>query len=195
MAFNLPIKKQAAPGQRVELIKMDDPYSKLKPGTQGTVEHIDNTGTVFVNWDTGSKLGLIPDVDEYRMLSEDEDRNFRPFSRNRNTQIGDRNQELYRQAEEELIGEDGGEETEDTMTDVEEEDPFEGKERRFRASIYVDVHVPMTADLEADRETAEQEASEVLKKLNNKFISNAYIGGIADNPFGKMPDHQEFDRL
>ena len=44
-------------GCRVELISMSDPYSKLKPGDQGTVKFVDDIGTVFVAWDCGSGLG------------------------------------------------------------------------------------------------------------------------------------------
>lgn len=36
-------------GTRVELVSMDDPYSKLKPGDRGTVKSVDDTGTVFVS--------------------------------------------------------------------------------------------------------------------------------------------------
>ena len=35
-------------GTRVELVSMDDPYSRLKPGDRGTVKSVDDTGTVFV---------------------------------------------------------------------------------------------------------------------------------------------------
>ena len=46
-------------GCRVELIGMGpDPYSKLERGSQGTVNHVDDTGTVFVSWDCGSGLGM-----------------------------------------------------------------------------------------------------------------------------------------
>lgn len=55
-------------GCRVELIGMDDPYSKLLPGEQGTVSAVDDTGTVFVNWDWGSGLGVVYGVDEIRKL-------------------------------------------------------------------------------------------------------------------------------
>ena len=51
-------------GCRVELIGMGpDPYSKLERGNQGTVNHVDDTGTVFVSWDCGSGLGMVHDVD------------------------------------------------------------------------------------------------------------------------------------
>ena len=36
-------------GTRVELVFMDDPYSRLKPGDRGTVEFVDDIATVHVN--------------------------------------------------------------------------------------------------------------------------------------------------
>ena len=38
-------------GTRVELVFMDDPYSRLKPGDRGTVEFVDDIATVHVKWD------------------------------------------------------------------------------------------------------------------------------------------------
>lgn len=55
-------------GCRVELVWMDDPYSKLCPGEQGTVTSVDDTGTVFVRWDCGSELGIVYSVDQIRKL-------------------------------------------------------------------------------------------------------------------------------
>lgn len=55
-------------GCRVSLVSMDDPYSRLTPGTQGTVEFIDDTGTIFVNWDCGSQLGIVYGADRIRKL-------------------------------------------------------------------------------------------------------------------------------
>ncbi len=45
-------------GTRVELVSMNDPFTKLMPGEQGTVQFVDDIGTVFVNWDCGSGLGV-----------------------------------------------------------------------------------------------------------------------------------------
>ncbi len=46
-------------GTRVELVSMNDPYDKkLKPGDQGTVRLVDDIGTIFVDWDCGSGLGV-----------------------------------------------------------------------------------------------------------------------------------------
>lgn len=58
-------------GCRVELIRMGpDPYSKLKPGDQGTVKCVDDTGTVFVSWDCGSGLGMVYGEDHILRLDE-----------------------------------------------------------------------------------------------------------------------------
>ena len=55
-------------GTRVELVSMDDPYSKLKPGARGTVEMVDDIGTIFVKWDCGSSLGVAYGVDSIKKL-------------------------------------------------------------------------------------------------------------------------------
>ena len=64
------LREDYTPGTRVELIRMDDPYSKLRPGDQGTVSCVDDTGTVFVNWDCGSSLGVVYGVDEIRKIDK-----------------------------------------------------------------------------------------------------------------------------
>lgn len=67
----------------------------------------------------------------------------------------------------------------------------EGREdRRFRSSIYVDVFVPQSDDLEYDREVAKQQVEEIQEN-----IPNSYIGGIAYLPTGQIPDTKELDRL
>lgn len=62
------LRKQYPQGTRVELISMNDPYTTLKPGDKGTVSCVDDTGTVFVNWDNGSNLGVVYRVDHIRKL-------------------------------------------------------------------------------------------------------------------------------
>ncbi len=51
-------RAQYPKGCRVELVSMDDPHTTLRPGDQGTVSFVDDIGTVFVDWDSGSKLGV-----------------------------------------------------------------------------------------------------------------------------------------
>lgn len=55
-------------GNRVELVRMDDPYSRLRPGNRGTVEFVDDTGTIFCRWDCGSSLGIVYGADVIRKL-------------------------------------------------------------------------------------------------------------------------------
>ena len=59
-------------GARVELISMTDPYTQLKPGDMGTVDFVDDTGTVFITWDSGSHIGAVFGEDEIRLLSKAE---------------------------------------------------------------------------------------------------------------------------
>jgi len=55
-------------GTRVELVCMDDPYTKLMPGDKGTVSFVDDIGTVHVNWDCGSSLGVAFGEDEIKKI-------------------------------------------------------------------------------------------------------------------------------
>jgi len=57
-------------GTRVELVMTSDPHpGKLKSGEKGTVSFVDDAGTIHVDWDCGSKLGLIPGEDVYKVLA------------------------------------------------------------------------------------------------------------------------------
>ena len=56
------IRKQYPAGTRVQLIQMDD--AQAPPiGTKGTVWGVDDTGSIMVNWDNGSRLHVIYGVD------------------------------------------------------------------------------------------------------------------------------------
>jgi len=62
-------KTQYLPDTRVELISMDDPYTKLKPGERGSVILVDDIGTVHIRWDSGSMLGAALGADEIRVVT------------------------------------------------------------------------------------------------------------------------------
>lgn len=51
-------------GDRVQLVRTSDPHTNLTPGDLGTVSFVDGLGTVHVNWDSGSRLGMVPGEDE-----------------------------------------------------------------------------------------------------------------------------------
>lgn len=55
-------------GKRVKMVYTSDAYTDVVPGDAGTVSHVDDAGTVFVNWDNGSGLGLIPGIDSFQVL-------------------------------------------------------------------------------------------------------------------------------
>ena len=52
------IRREYPVGTRVELISMQDEYTKLTAGEKGTVIGVDDIGTIHVNWDCGSCLGI-----------------------------------------------------------------------------------------------------------------------------------------
>jgi hypothetical protein len=63
-------------GERVELVRCTDEFTRVQPGDRGTVQFIDSLGTVHVKWDSGRFLGLIPGEDEW--LTTAEARELRP---------------------------------------------------------------------------------------------------------------------
>ena len=63
------IKKDYPVGSRVELDHMNDKYATyMVPGIKGTVSHIDALGTVFVDWDNGSDLGVVLSEDRIHRI-------------------------------------------------------------------------------------------------------------------------------
>lgn len=62
------------PGTRVVLVKMNDPYTKLEPGARGTVIGVDDIGTIHVNWDSGSSLGVAYGEDSCRKIEEEKNK-------------------------------------------------------------------------------------------------------------------------
>jgi len=65
-------KARHRPGTRVELVRMNDLHTNLKPGDRGEVAAVDSIGTVHVNWDNGSTLGAAYGEDEIRLLTKAE---------------------------------------------------------------------------------------------------------------------------
>lgn len=54
-------------GTRIKLINMEDSQS-VPRDTKGTIDFVDDIGTIFVNWDNGSSLGLIYGVDNFEII-------------------------------------------------------------------------------------------------------------------------------
>lgn len=64
------IKAEYPKGTRVELIEMNDTYRRMEPGLKGTVSCVDDTGTIHVDWDNGSCLGIVYGEDSCRKIKE-----------------------------------------------------------------------------------------------------------------------------
>lgn len=60
------IRKAYPVGTRLVLVRMDDPYTTLKPGDTGTVVGVDDAGQIMMRWDKGGSLSLIPGEDEFK---------------------------------------------------------------------------------------------------------------------------------
>ena len=54
-------------GTRVRLVSMDDVQAP-PAGTEGTIQYVDDAGTIHVQWDTGGSLGLVPGADEWELV-------------------------------------------------------------------------------------------------------------------------------
>ncbi len=59
-------------GTRIELLRMVDEPFPVRSGTRGTVVACDDGGNVLMEWDDGRTLALRPEVDRFRVLSQEE---------------------------------------------------------------------------------------------------------------------------
>ncbi|HBT63757.1 MAG TPA: hypothetical protein DEB10_03725, partial [Ruminococcaceae bacterium] len=63
------LKEKYPPGTRIRLTKMNDPYAPVPPGTEGTVDFIDDACGIHMQWDNGRSLALIPGEDSFSKIS------------------------------------------------------------------------------------------------------------------------------
>ena len=62
------IKEQYPPGTRIRLNSMENPYHPILPGTEGEVDFVDDEGQIFMKWDNGRTLPLVPGEDSFTVL-------------------------------------------------------------------------------------------------------------------------------
>ena len=62
------LREKYPAGTRVELVQMNDMYSRLVAGDKGTVRCVDDMGTIHISWDKGSSLGIVYGEDSCKKL-------------------------------------------------------------------------------------------------------------------------------
>jgi len=55
----MELKNKYKPGDRVKLLNMESEYYLVPEGTLGTVDMVDDIGSVHVKWDDGSEVAVL----------------------------------------------------------------------------------------------------------------------------------------
>lgn len=56
------------PGDRIQMVSCGDRYAPILPGERGTIDRIDDMGTLHMRWDSGRTLGVCLEEDEVRKI-------------------------------------------------------------------------------------------------------------------------------
>ena len=68
------LRQRYPEGTRICVDSMDD-YCPIESGTCGTVEFVDDAGTLLCKFDNGRTLGVIPDVDKFHKIAQEQAQN------------------------------------------------------------------------------------------------------------------------
>ena len=63
------VRNEFPKGSRVRLVRMDNEPRNIPVGTEGTVHHVDDTGSIHVHWDNGPTLAVLYGIDECEKIS------------------------------------------------------------------------------------------------------------------------------
>ena len=66
------VKRRYPEGSRIMLDYMGRDPHPIPPGTTGTVEHVDDIGTVHCTFDNGRSLGLVPGEDSFHIIRQEQ---------------------------------------------------------------------------------------------------------------------------
>lgn len=66
------IKERYPEGTRICLDSMDNDPRPILSGTKGTVQFVDDMGTLFCKFDNGRSLGVIPGEDSFHTIPREE---------------------------------------------------------------------------------------------------------------------------
>jgi hypothetical protein len=67
------MKNKVNIGDRIELVFINDSWTRLKPGNRGTVMKIENETDetlVWVQWDNGERLALLDPIDKFKVIKK-----------------------------------------------------------------------------------------------------------------------------
>lgn len=67
--FVSSLRKMFLAGTKVRLNYTSDPYTKMSYGELGTVSFVDDSGTIFIDWDCVSKLGMVYGEDSISIMN------------------------------------------------------------------------------------------------------------------------------
>lgn len=81
------LRQRYPEGTRICLDHMEDLCS-VESGTCGTVQFVDDAGTLHCKFDDGRTLGVIPDVDKFHKIDQEQTQN------NEHTEVNYENEEL-----------------------------------------------------------------------------------------------------
>jgi hypothetical protein len=66
---NMSTLKNIKIGDRIELLSINDSWTKLEKGSKGTVKKIEtDQELIWIDWDNGEKLALLHGIDKYKKL-------------------------------------------------------------------------------------------------------------------------------
>lgn len=63
------IREKYINGTRIKLLSDMDDKQPIKAGEMAEVEYVDDMGTIHVEWDNGRTLGIVPEVDNFEIVS------------------------------------------------------------------------------------------------------------------------------
>ena len=67
------MKKTVKVGDRVQIIFMNDTWTRLKTGDKGTVFKVEislDETLIWVDWDNGEQLALLEGIDEFKIVKQ-----------------------------------------------------------------------------------------------------------------------------
>ena len=64
-------KKVIKVGDRIELMDINDSWTKLEKGSKGTVAKIEEEqDLIWIDWDNGEKLALLDGIDKFKVVKK-----------------------------------------------------------------------------------------------------------------------------